>query len=44
MPCIDLGNSYVKANETDKAMSIYDRLTTEYTMSSFVQKDYCVKV
>lgn len=34
----ELGNSYVKANETDKAMQIYDRLSDEYRMSSFVPK------
>ncbi len=34
----ELGNSYVKANETDKAMSIYNRLNKEYRMSSFVPK------
>ena len=34
----ELGNSYVKANETDKAMPIYDRLANEYPMSSFVPK------
>ncbi len=34
----ELGNSYVKANETDKAMQIYNRLNTEYKMSSFVPK------
>ena len=34
----ELGNSYVKANETDKAMAIYNRLNSEYRMSSFVPK------
>ena len=34
----ELGNSYVKANETDKALHIYNRLNTEYRMSSFVPK------
>ncbi len=34
----ELGNSYVKANETDKAMTIYNRLNSEYKMSSFVPK------
>ncbi|WP_303316202.1 tetratricopeptide repeat protein [Flavivirga abyssicola] len=34
----ELGNSYVKANETDKAMAIYNRLNSEYKMSSFVPK------
>ena len=34
----ELGNSYVKANETDKAMQIYNRLSSEYRMSSFVPK------
>ncbi len=34
----ELGNSYVKANETDKAMDIYNRLSLEYRMSSFVPK------
>ncbi|GAA4270673.1 tetratricopeptide repeat protein [Hyunsoonleella aestuarii] len=34
----ELGNSYVKANETDKAMAIYNRLSNEYRMSSFVPK------
>ncbi|WP_406683353.1 tetratricopeptide repeat protein [Seonamhaeicola sp. MEBiC1930] len=34
----ELGNSYVKANETDKAMSVYDRLNSEYRMSTFVPK------
>lgn len=33
-----LGNSYVKANETDKAMKMYNRLSSEYRMSSFVPK------
>ena len=34
----ELGNSYVKANDTDKAMHIYNRLSSEYKMSSFVPK------
>lgn len=34
----ELGNSYVKANETDKAMQVYNRLSSEYRMSSFVPK------
>lgn len=34
----ELGNSYVKANETDKAMQVYSRLSSEYKMSSFVPK------
>jgi TolA-binding protein len=34
----ELGNSYVKANQNDKAMAMYDRLTSEYRMSSFVPK------
>jgi TolA-binding protein len=34
----ELGNTFVKANETDKAMQIYNRLNSEYRMSSFVPK------
>ncbi|MCF8272441.1 MAG: tetratricopeptide repeat protein [Flavobacteriaceae bacterium] len=34
----ELGNSYVKANETDKALQMYNRLNAEYKMSSFVPK------
>ena len=34
----ELGNSYVKANETEKAMDLYNRLSSEYRMSSFVPK------
>jgi TolA-binding protein len=34
----ELGNSYVKANQNDKAMAMYDRLANEYKMSSFVPK------
>ncbi|WP_298555157.1 tetratricopeptide repeat protein [uncultured Algibacter sp.] len=34
----ELGNSYVKANETDKAMKAYNQLVIEYRMSSFVPK------
>ena len=34
----ELGNTYVKANETDKAIQVYNRLNSEYKMSSFVPK------
>ncbi|MCF7569503.1 tetratricopeptide repeat protein [Sabulilitoribacter arenilitoris] len=34
----ELGNSYVKENETEKAMQMYNRLSSEYKMSSFVSK------
>ncbi|MDB2463023.1 tetratricopeptide repeat protein [Algibacter sp.] len=34
----DLGNSYIKANNTDKAMTAYNQLANEYRMSSFVPK------
>ncbi len=34
----ELANSYVKANQTDKAMSLYDRLNNEYKTSIFVSK------
>ena len=34
----ELGNSYVKANNNEKALQTYDRLNTEYRMSSFVSK------
>ncbi|WP_142783786.1 tetratricopeptide repeat protein [Changchengzhania lutea] len=34
----ELGNSYVKTNETEKAMDVYNRLGSEYRMSSFVPK------
>ena len=34
----ELGNSYVKAGDTDKATTIYNRLSKEYKMSSFVPK------
>ena len=34
----ELGNSYVKSNESAKAMAIYNRLSNEYSMSSFVPK------
>ena len=34
----ELGNSYVKDGQTDKAMSAYNRLNSEYRMSSFVPK------
>lgn len=33
-----LGNSYVKANQTNKAMARYDKLNSEFKMSSFVPK------
>ncbi|MEW4922960.1 tetratricopeptide repeat protein [Algibacter sp. 2305UL17-15] len=34
----ELGNSYVKANRVNEAMAMYDRLSSEYRMSSFVPK------
>ncbi len=34
----ELANSYVKANQTDKAMSTYDRLNNEYKTSIFIPK------
>ncbi len=34
----ELGNSYVKENQTQKAIAIYNKLNTEYKMSSFVPK------
>ncbi|WP_346882815.1 tetratricopeptide repeat protein [uncultured Algibacter sp.] len=34
----ELGNSYVKANEINKAMEVYNRLGREYDKSSFVPK------
>lgn len=34
----ELGNSYVKINETEKAMKAYNQLSNEYQMSSFVPK------
>ncbi|MFD2725585.1 tetratricopeptide repeat protein [Hyunsoonleella rubra] len=34
----ELGNSYVKDNQTEKAMARYDKLNSEYRMSSFVPK------
>ncbi len=34
----ELGNSYVKASQTDKALKMYDRLSAEYKASSFVPK------
>ncbi|NRD24566.1 tetratricopeptide repeat protein [Winogradskyella litoriviva] len=34
----ELANSYVKANDTDKAMQMYDRLNTEYSKSAFTSK------
>lgn len=33
-----LGNAYVKSNQNAKAMAIYNRLNSEYKMSSFVPK------
>ncbi|WP_299112294.1 tetratricopeptide repeat protein [uncultured Winogradskyella sp.] len=34
----ELANSYVKANDTDKAMQTYDRLNSEYSRSAFTSK------
>ncbi|MCH4551342.1 tetratricopeptide repeat protein [Aestuariibaculum lutulentum] len=34
----ELGNTLVKVNQSDKAMRAYDRLNSEYRMSSFVPK------
>jgi TolA-binding protein len=34
----ELANSYVKSNQTDKAMSMYDRLNNEYKTSIFIPK------
>ena len=34
----ELANSYIKANEADKAMAMYDRLNSEYKNSVFVPK------
>jgi TolA-binding protein len=34
----ELGNSYVKVNEINKAMNTYNQLSNEYSMSSFVPK------
>lgn len=34
----ELANSYVKVNEKDKALRMYNRLNNEYKMSSFVPK------
>ncbi|MUU79644.1 tetratricopeptide repeat protein [Winogradskyella endarachnes] len=34
----ELANSYVKANDTDKAMQMYDRLNAEYSKSAFTSK------
>ncbi|MGJ8594183.1 MAG: tetratricopeptide repeat protein [Aquaticitalea sp.] len=34
----ELANSYVKANQNDKAMSTYDRLNNEYKTSIFIPK------
>lgn len=34
----ELANSYVKTNETDKAMSMYERLYSEYKNSVFISK------
>ena len=31
----ELGNSYVKANEAEKGMRVYDQLNSEYSQSSF---------
>ncbi|MFD1063349.1 tetratricopeptide repeat protein [Winogradskyella litorisediminis] len=33
-----LANAYVKANDTDKAMAIYNKLNTEYPRSAFISK------
>jgi len=33
-----LANSYVKSNDTDKAMQMYDRLNSEYKRSAFTSK------
>lgn len=33
-----LANAYVKANETDKAMKMYNRLNTEHSRSAFISK------
>ncbi|SDH99145.1 tetratricopeptide repeat protein [Winogradskyella thalassocola] len=34
----ELANSYVKSNDTDKAMQTYDRLNSEYKTSAFTSK------
>ena len=34
----ELANSYVKANEINKAMEMYDRLNSEYKRSAFISK------
>ncbi len=34
----ELGNSYVKLNEVDKAMNMYDQLNSEYRASPYVSK------
>jgi TolA-binding protein len=34
----ELANSYIKTNETDKAMAMYDRLNSEYKNSVFLSK------
>ncbi|RLD29659.1 MAG: hypothetical protein DRI75_02420, partial [Bacteroidetes bacterium] len=34
----ELGNSYVKNNEVDKAMQMYNRLNTEYKSSQYISK------
>nr|WP_321224879.1 tetratricopeptide repeat protein [uncultured Psychroserpens sp.] len=34
----ELANSYIKINETDKAMAMYDRLNSEYKNSVFISK------
>lgn len=36
----ELANTYVKKGETDKAIQMYNRLNTEYKMSSFVPKSH----
>ena len=34
----ELGNTYVKRNNVDKAMQLYDRLISEYSTSAFIPK------
>ncbi|MDH7913171.1 tetratricopeptide repeat protein [Winogradskyella sp. SYSU M77433] len=34
----ELANSYVKSNQSDKAMQMYDRLNSEYKQSAFTSK------
>ena len=34
----ELANSYIKANQTEKAMGLYDRMSAEYPSSVFVSK------